>query len=244
MTFPVQHRPFRSEHSYEPQWGVPEQVNRANQQAESVRNELTTSFREDNAEDWRNVQRAKEAFRSLSEEARTGPEGQALQQVIRTWDRALRQSVDLNPRMIAARQAQGIARDSNITTEQREVEVVILRNRYVEAWIVPEWGGRLIRAYDPRTEVEYFARLEGTIDFKPWDAFGGVKASFPFFEHGLILSNPAAWRVVAGDDGSQTVAMDLRFTQHRQARDIARYGQYDASLTAPTAMTPLQVIMC
>jgi hypothetical protein len=123
--------------------------------------------------------------------------------------------------------------------EQRTVKVVILRNAYVEAWVVPQWGARLIRAFDPQTQAEFFMYHKLVENYLPWNGPGGVKASFPFFEHGLTLDNAAAWRLVHEDDGGVSVAMDLRFTQFDHLRDITRYGQYsDESLSISVGLKP------
>lgn len=121
---------------------------------------------------------------------------------------------------------------------QKSVEVVVVSNEFVEAWICPAWGARLLRARDRKTGADYFGwkePLEGRLAWTP----GGVKASFPFFEHGLHLEQPAGWRVVTGADGSVTVAMDLRFTQFQEPRDSLRYGRYgDESLAIAVTIAP------
>jgi hypothetical protein len=128
-------------------------------------------------------------------------------------------------------------------TEQRTVEVVVLDNGLVEAWVVPAWGARLIRAVDKKTGVDYFWKrtVEGqwvADDVLPWNP-SGVKASFPFFEHGLGLSQPAGWRTVVRPDGSAVVAMDLRFTANASPGDLDRYGRYgDEALGVQVILRP------
>ena len=134
-------------------------------------------------------------------------------------------------------------RASTVTDEQ--VEVIILDNGLVEAWVVPAWGGRLLRALDKTgpEPLDFFARrlTDGVWqidDQLAWNP-GGVKASFPFFEHGLHLKIPAGWRVVQRPDGSATVAMDLRFTEYRTAADVQRYGRYgDEALSLQVTLRP------
>lgn len=112
------------------------------------------------------------------------------------------------------------------TTKDETVEVVKLDNGLVEAWVVPAWGARLIRAIDKTTGVDYFWWTGAGKDHLGWDAPGGVKPSFPFFEHGTHLRQPAGYRIVQHEDGSATVAMDTRFTHYNDERDEHRYGRY------------------
>lgn len=126
-------------------------------------------------------------------------------------------------------------------THQRNeetVEVVELDNGLITAVVCPAWGGRLLRVTDNSTGVDYFQVREIIQDYMPWQA-GGVKASFPFFEHGLPLRIPAGWRVVRGADGSATVAMDLRFTDRNSPADALRYGGFsDEILTVCVTVAP------
>lgn len=128
--------------------------------------------------------------------------------------------------------------------EQRTVDIVVLDNGLVEAWVAPALGGRLLRAIDKRTGTDYFFRnldTDGTWIFDDHLAWNpaGVKASFPFFEHGLALDAPAGWRTVQRPDGALTIAMDLRFTANRTPGDIDRYGRYgDETLTTMVTLRP------
>jgi len=66
-----------------------------------------------------------------------------------------------------------------------------------------------------------------------------VKASFPYFEHGLHLRQPAGYRIVKDADGSVTVASDIRFTQHQEFNDGDRYGRYtDETLNVFVTVKP------
>jgi hypothetical protein len=124
-------------------------------------------------------------------------------------------------------------------TENRTVDVVKLNNGLVEAWVVPAWGARLIRAIDLKTKVDYFWWTPAGKSHLGWDAPGGVKPSYPFFEHGTHMEQPASYRVVANPDGSRTVAMDLRFTQYTQPRESARYGRFgDEPLNVMVTVEP------
>lgn len=129
------------------------------------------------------------------------------------------------------------------TIAPETVDVIVLDNGLVEAWICPAYGGRLLRAIDKKTGVDYFWRRmrDGKWVFDNMLAWNpsGVKASFPFFEHGLSLKVPAGHRTVKHADGSVTVAMDMRFTNYIQPRDIGRYGHYgDEALTTMVTVRP------
>lgn len=126
-----------------------------------------------------------------------------------------------------------------IRVVERTVEVVKLDNGLVEAWVVPAWGARLLRAIDKKTGVDYFRWGDTVEGHLPWSKPGGVKPSFPFFEHGTHLEQPAGYRIVRGTDGSVTVAMDLRFTQHTTPADAQRYGRFgDESLNVMVSVRP------
>jgi hypothetical protein len=121
------------------------------------------------------------------------------------------------------------------------VDVVVLNNGLVEAWVAPAWGARLLRARDLKTGVDYFrwSDDEPVQNHLPWSLPGGVKASFPFFEHGTHLEQPAGYRIVRGDDGSVTVAMDTRFTQYTSPAERQRYGRFaDESLAVWVTLRP------
>lgn len=133
-----------------------------------------------------------------------------------------------------------VTKKASYNVIEEKIEVVILDNGLIEAWVAPIWGGRLIRAIDKTgpEPVDLFATVSKVENHRSWNA-GGVKASFPFFEHGLHLKVPAGWRVVQGSDGSATVAMDLRFTEYRTRADIQRYGRYgDEALAIQVCVRP------
>lgn len=125
------------------------------------------------------------------------------------------------------------------TITEEIVDVIKLNNGLVEAWVCPAWGMRLLRAFDVKTKTDYFAwKGETNIDYLSWGN-GGVKATFPFFEHGMRLRQPGGYRIVNNADGSVTVAMDMRFTQHQKPRDMERYGRYtEESLNVLVTVKP------
>ena len=126
-----------------------------------------------------------------------------------------------------------------VHTENRTVDVIQLDNGIVQAWVVPAWAGRLIRAFDLATKADYFLWKEKAKGILGWDLPGGVKPGFPFFEHGTHLDQPASYRIVHAADGSATVAMDLRFTQYTAPAESARYGRFgDEPLNIMVTLKP------
>jgi len=105
------------------------------------------------------------------------------------------------------------------------VDVIKLNNGMIEAWVCPAYAGRLLRVIDLKTGEDYFKWMDTFQDYLAWQT-GGMKASFPFFEHGTFLRQPAGHRIVKNEDGSVTVAMDLRFSHHNTKADRERYGRY------------------
>ena len=130
-------------------------------------------------------------------------------------------------------------RGAETTIEPTDVEVIKVNNGLIEAWVAPNFGARLLRTFDVKTGVDYFNWTgEWNMDYLGFGS-GGVEPSFPFFEHGVFLRQPAGYRVVHHDDGSVTVAMDMRFTQHQFPRDARRYGRFsEESLNVMVTVQP------
>jgi hypothetical protein len=130
-------------------------------------------------------------------------------------------------------------RGAETTLVPTTVEVIKVNNGLIEAWVAPDFGARLLRAFDVKTGVDYFNWTgEWNMDYLGFGS-GGVEPSFPFFEHGVFLRQPAGHRVVRNEDGSVTVAMDMRFTQHQYPRDARRYGRFtEESLNVMVTVQP------
>ncbi len=120
-------------------------------------------------------------------------------------------------------------------TTIREIDytfpLVTLDNGLVRVEVVPTLGARTLNAVDLKTGRSFGGAVEkseytrGFQDYIGWHA-GYVEASFPYFEHGLGVRQPAGYRIIRGKDGSATVAMNMRFTQHQEQRNMGRYGRY------------------
>ncbi len=130
-------------------------------------------------------------------------------------------------------------RGGEITEVPTEVDVIKLNNGLIEAWVCPAFGARLLRTIDLKTGADYFAWTgDWNNDFLGFGT-GGVEPSFPFFEHGVFLRQPSGHRIVRHDDGSVTVAMDMRFTHHQYPRDRRRYGRFtEESLNVMVTVWP------
>ena len=137
------------------------------------------------------------------------------------------------------------AQQSTWKKQTYQVPIVTLNNGLVEVKIVPTLGMRVLNAIDLRTGRS----LAGTADacffenetFKDiigWDA-GYLETSFPYFEHGMGVRQSAGYRVVNHDDGSVTVAMNCRFTEHQHPRHMNRHGRYSQrSLSVWVTLAP------
>ncbi len=103
-------------------------------------------------------------------------------------------------------------------------EAIVLENRYVKVTVLPEFGARMPRVVfkhlDNRDAFWVNDVLEDTL---PW-SMGGIRFSFPFYEHGRHMDEGAGWRIVERPDGSVVVAMDMRFRQH--TGEVQRYGRF------------------
>ena len=153
---------------------------------------------------------------------------------------------DNSNRMAGPRAPRGDARNATVKVFDITFPVVALNNGLVEVKVVPTLGMRIWNAVDLKTNTS----LAGTADPRYWEkaviqgncgwTAGYVEPSFPSYEHGMfVLDQPAGWRVIRRGDGSATVAMNMRFTRHQHARDLARYGRYgDRALSGWVTLRP------
>lgn len=107
--------------------------------------------------------------------------------------------------------------------ETYATEAVVLENEHLRAVVLPEFGGRLARLTFKAAGRDLFWVHDVLEDALPW-SMGGMRFSFPFYEHGRHLDEGAGCRVVRRADGSVTVAMDQRFRQY--AGEVGRYGRF------------------
>ncbi|MBM4017656.1 MAG: DUF5107 domain-containing protein [Planctomycetes bacterium] len=102
-------------------------------------------------------------------------------------------------------------------------EAVVLENEYIRAVVLPEFGARLPRVTFKGPARDLFWVNDVLEDGLPW-SMGGIRWSFPFYEHGRHMDEGAGCRIVRLPDGSVTVAMDMRFSQY--AGEVQRYGRF------------------
>ena len=106
----------------------------------------------------------------------------------------------------------------------KKYRALLLENEYLKIQIVPELGGVIYRAvFKPTGDDLFYYEPAG----KQWYVFweGGVKASFPWAEHGLVgWGQPASCRVYRGDDGTTTVSLWMEFSRHIEHN---RHGSLD-----------------
>ncbi len=111
----------------------------------------------------------------------------------------------------------------------RKFKTVTLENKYVRVQVTPEIGGAVARAIYKPTGDDFFF-LEGKA--KDWRTFweSGVKASFPYREHGIGMEQPASYRILHGADGSVTVAMWMEFSRFNECHNLQQFGRFSNML--------------
>jgi tetratricopeptide (TPR) repeat protein len=106
------------------------------------------------------------------------------------------------------------------------VNNVVLENEYIAIEVAVEAAGRVMHATYKHDKTELFNVLEKLAGGKVWDG-GGWRPSFPANEHGMRYTDqPASWRVIEGEDGSVTLAMDMRFGRFTDRDGLGRYGRF------------------
>jgi len=111
----------------------------------------------------------------------------------------------------------------------RTFETVNLENEYLRVEVAPEIGGAVSRAIFKPTGDDIFFREGKAKDWLPfWES--GVKASFPYREHGMATIQPASWRTVRREDGSVTMAMWMEFSRYTESYNAGFYGRYSPML--------------
>jgi tetratricopeptide (TPR) repeat protein len=125
----------------------------------------------------------------------------------------------------------------------RTFNTVVLQNEYLRVQVIPELGGVVYRCvYLPAGEDLFFLEGKGK-DWLPfWES--GVKASFPFREHGIRTDQPASWRIVRGADGSATLALWMEFSRFDDARNRQSYGRFsDMTLSQHVTLLPGEALL-
>ena len=196
------------------------------------RKEVEEAFRKARGEQVASAEADYVKFRALPAEQRSTPTGRALLAKREVLQRQERAFVWADPKMQQLQAAYQRLSRSNWKTIDYPAPVVTLRNDLIEVKVVPTLGMRVLNAVNLKTNTSLAGTAEARHyeqtplhDVRGWTA-GYVEPSFPAFEHGMGVRQPAGFRVVRGGDGSAAVAMDMRFTQNQQAYQLARYGRY------------------
>ncbi len=109
-----------------------------------------------------------------------------------------------------------------------QTRVLSLANRYLRLEVVPEFGGRLIRAEFRKSEDDKPRQLLWENDVLPnevsW-SMGGMKWSFPHWEHGRKMAETCGYAIVRDKEtGRARVAMDMRLNRFLTRPETKRYG--------------------
>ena len=115
-----------------------------------------------------------------------------------------------------------------LRTNDLTFPLITLNNGTVEVKLAPTLGARIVSSVDLKSGLQFAGFDPLTEPFKDILAFdaGWTEASFPYFEHGIGVRQPATWRVLTNADQSVTVAMRMDFAGHQEPRQMARYGRY------------------
>lgn len=111
-------------------------------------------------------------------------------------------------------------------------DLVILENEYLEVHVLPELGGRLVRAvFTPGEHTggssgeQLFWEMDEIRDGRSW-SMGGGRWSFPFWEHGRHFDETGGYAIVRdANSGAVTLAIDMRFDDYLKAEETGRYGR-------------------
>lgn len=105
-------------------------------------------------------------------------------------------------------------------------KAVVLENAHLRLTVLPEFGGRLVGAVRKAggKETEMFWINDEFYDDVSW-SMSGNRVSFPFWEHGRHWDEEAGYTTVTGEDGSVTLALDMRFDQFVKKEETVRYGR-------------------
>lgn len=182
----------------------------------------------------REAEQAQAALGKLPRGERNSPEAQALQAVVNRWNARLREAEagDAAMKKLRAEREEAVRRFQNRRTIEHKAPVVTLENGLVRVLVVPTLGARVLDCIDLQTNVGLDtqpnplpAASRPISDVLAFNA-GAVEASFPYFEHGMGVLQPAGWHTGHHADGSAYVAMNVRFTEHQEPRHMGRYGRY------------------
>lgn len=189
-------------------------------------------FEARNAEEFLKAQAAYRQVQALPQEKQRSPEARTLWARWDAWKAGIRRARADDPEYRRLEEELRAARQSVRKSVEIAFPIITLNNGLIEVRVVPTLGMRVWNAVDLKMDRS----LAGSPDPREWEkrpiaanvdwTAGYVEPSFPSFEHGMHVLQPAGWRIVAGPDGTATVAMNMRLTQHQDQRELARYGRF------------------
>jgi len=115
--------------------------------------------------------------------------------------------------------------------ETATVRNVVLENAHLRIEVAPDLGGRVMHVTykggpGEADDAELFNVMDRLMAYSVWDA-GGWRVSFPFYEHGMrFRGQTAGWRIVEGDRGAVTLAMEMRFGRFREPAELNYKGRF------------------
>ncbi len=184
------------------------------------------------AEQHPDLAKAYDAYRKIGRRQRNTAEARKLQPGHDAFASKLREAKDADEKLESLREKYRQARRSNWKVIDAKIPMVTLSNALIEVKVAPTLGMRVVNAVDLKTGLSFsgssaprYYEKQPFQDVIGWTA-GYQELSFPYFEHGVGVRQSAGFRTIEHDDGSVTVAMNMRFTEHQHPRHMARYGRY------------------
>ncbi len=229
----MQTAPYAGDDTMYPSRGPAKEIKAVRDQIKARVKELDEAYEKTNAELVKRAREAQQMWSKMSETERQSAAARKmheLMEAVRTAMVANRDSDQKLQQLIAQYEQ---LRNSVYEEIDHAFPLITLSNGLIEVKIAPTLGMRVVNAVDLQTgrslsgtpDPRYYEK-EPFKDAIGWNA-GYVEPSFPYFEHGVGVRQPAGYRIIRYMDGSATVAMNMRFTDHQHPRHMARYGRYN-----------------
>ncbi len=107
---------------------------------------------------------------------------------------------------------------------ERSYPMIILRQEQFSVEILPGNASVIHRVTEP-DGTDWFYREQRIKDWIPWWE-SGIKASFPFMEHGVREAQPSAWQVV--EDGGERIRFSswMEFSRYHSIKESVQFGRH------------------
>lgn len=106
----------------------------------------------------------------------------------------------------------------------QSLPMVTLSHGLFEVDILPEQASVVSRVRN-RDGMDWFYFEERIKDWIPWWE-SGVKASFPFMEHGIRERQPSAWQVIRPTNQSLRYSSWMEFSRHHSLKESVQFGRH------------------